>query len=244
MLINLKSLVPLGSNLTNLNPSTVPQVLLDSVAASDATSSADIDLIDPDFKTPSTWKASLKWEQGFDANFGGMNFGDDYFLTAQYLYSKSKDGFRWENLAQTELAGVSNTGTAPDGRIIYADLNDLGVRDAVQLTNSKGGRGHILSVGLAKEYDFGGGFNINYTYADVESVTPGTSSRGISSLRSTIGVDRNNPNVGLAPFNTEHKFGINLSYEQDFMDDLTTRVDIFGNISSGEPYSYTFDVWL
>ena len=231
-----------GSNLTNLNPSTVPQVLLDSVAASDATSSADIDLIDPDFKTPSTWKASLKWEQGFDANFGGMNFGDDYFLTAQYLYSKSKDGFRWENLAQTELAGVSNTGTAPDGRIIYADLNDLGVRDAVQLTNSKGGRGHILSVGLAKEYDFGGGFNINYTYADVESVTPGTSSRGISSLRSTIGVDRNNPNVGLAPFNTEHKFGINLSYEQDFMDDLTTRVDIFGNISSGEPYSYTFDV--
>ncbi len=231
-----------GGGLTNLDPTMVPQVLLDSVAASDPTSSADIDLIDPNFQTPSTWKASLKWEQGFDANWGGINLGDDYLFTAQYLYSKSKQGFRWENLAQTELAGVSNTGVAPDGRIIYADLSDLGVRDAIQLTNSTGGRGHIISAGLAKRYDFGGSFNVNYTYADVESVTPGTSSRGISSLRATIGVDRNNPLTGLAPFNTKHKFGLNFAFERDFFDDLTTRLDIFGNITSGEPYSNTFNV--
>jgi len=231
-----------GSGLTGLDPTVVPQVLLDSVAASNTSSQADIDLIDPNFKTPSTWKASLKWEQGFDANWGGVNLGDDYLFTAQYLYSKSKEGFRWENLAQTELAGVSNTGVAPDGRIIYADLSDLDVRDAIQLTNSKGGRGHIASVGLAKQYDSGVAFNVNYTYSDVESVTPGTSSRGISSLRATIGVDRNNPLTGLAPFNTRHKFGINLSYEKDFFQDLTTRFDIFGNISSGEPYSNTFNV--
>ncbi|MCF6221799.1 MAG: carboxypeptidase regulatory-like domain-containing protein [Robiginitomaculum sp.] len=231
-----------GANLTNLNPANVPQVLLDQVAASNAASSADIDLVDPNFKTPSIWKASLKVEQGFDANWGGLNLGDDYLFTAQYLYSKSRHGFRWENLAQTQLAGISNTGVAPDGRIIYADLDALDVRDAVQLTNSTGGRGHVFTVGLAKEFDFGGAFNANYTYADVETVTPGTSSRGISSLRATVGADRNNPAVGLAPFNTRHKFGINLSYENEVFADLTSRIDIFGNIFSGEPYSYTFDV--
>ncbi|PHR59970.1 MAG: hypothetical protein COA43_08360 [Robiginitomaculum sp.] len=229
-----------GSGLTDLNPTIIPQVLLDQIAASDSTTPADIDIIDPNFKTPSIWKASLKLEQSFDANWGGLNLGDDYQFRAQYLYTKSKNGFRWENLAQTQL-GLT-TGVAPDGRTIYADLNSLNINDAIQLTNSKGGRGHVFTVGLGKDYDSGASFNFDYTYADVESVTAGTSTRGISSLRATITADRNNPETGLAPFNTKHKFGVSLSYEKEIVSGLKSRFDLFGNIFSGEPYSYTFDV--
>ncbi len=231
-----------ASGLTGLDPRTIPQVLLDDIAASDPTSSADIDLIDPNFKTPSTWKASIKWEQEFDANFGGINLGDDYQFSVQYLYSKDRYGFRWENLAQTELAGSQPIGVAPDGRPIYADLRALDIRDAISLTNSKGGSGNTITVSLGKDYDFGGSFNVNYTYSDVESVTPGTSSRGISSLRATVTSDRNNPEAGISPFNTKHKFGLNFSYEKEFIEDLKTNVNLFGIITSGEPFSYTFDV--
>ena len=231
-----------GSGLTNLDPTVIPQSLLDSVAASNPLSSADIDLVDPKFSTPSTWKASIKLEQDFDANFGAIDLGENYHFTAQYLYSKDKHGFRWENLAQTELAAAQPQGIAPDGRPIYADLSALNIRDAIQLTNSKGGSGNIFSVGLSKDYDFGGSFDVNYTYSDVESVTPGTSSRGISSLRAAITSDRNDPETGISPFNTKHKFGIYLAYKKEFWENLETRFNVFGTISSGEPYSYTFNV--
>ncbi len=231
-----------GSGLTDLDPRVIPQSLLDAVAASDPTTPADIDLIDPNFKTPSTWKGSIKLEQDFDLRFGGVDLGSDYHFTAQYLYSKDRYGFRWTNLAQTELAAAQPQGVAPDGRPIYADLAALNIRDAIALTNSKGGRGNIFTVSLAKDYDFGASFDVSYTYSDVESVSPGTSSRGISSLRAAITSDRNNPEAGISPFNTKHKFGVYLSYKKDFWQDLQTRLDVFGTITSGEPYSYTFDV--
>ena len=231
-----------SGNFTNLDPTVIPQALLDSVAASDPTSQADIDLIDPNFRTPSTWKYSIKLQQNFDLHFGGVDLGDDYTFTAQYLHSKDRYGFRWVNLAQTELASTQPPGVAPDGRPIYANLSSLGIHDAIELTNSKGGSGDLFTVGLSKDYDFGGSFAVDYTYADVNSVTPGSSSRGISSLRATIGSDRNNPAAGRSPYNTLHKIGVSLSYHHDFFEDLTSRFNIFGVITSGEPYSYTFDV--
>ena len=97
-----------------------------------------------------------------------------------------------------------------------------------------------MSASLAKDFDNGLGFFLSYAYQDIETVTPGTSSRGVSNFRAIVDSDRNNPSTGRAPFETEHAFKIALSYENEFIGDLKSRFDIFGQITSGDPFSYTF----
>ena len=231
-------------DVANTNPANgTPASLLATITANDANDPGPIDIISPDFETPSDWKASVKVDQEFDLNFGeNFNFGDDYLASVQLLYTTTNNGFRWENLAATQLAAGQPTGVAPDGRPIYADLNSLGVNNAIALTNFDDSDSLTFTAALSKEYDNGLGFFASYAYQDIETVTPGTSSRGVSNFRAIVDSDRNNPSAGISPFQVEHSFKLNLSYETEIFEGLESRFNLFGQIFSGQPFSYTFDV--
>lgn len=211
---------------------TIPQALLDAVA--NATALAPSDLIDPDFQAPSQWKGSVRVDQSFDLG----PLGDDYRLGLQFLYTKEKYGYAWVNLSQL----VQPIGVAPDGRPIYVDQNALSQQHDIMLTNSSDGRGRTFSVQLAKEYDFGLDFNASYANSNVTDVQTGSSSRGVSSWRGAYDYDRNNLHEGPSIYETRHKFALNVGYETTLYKDLVTRVDVFGQVFSGQPFSYTFDV--
>ncbi len=225
-------------------PGNAPASVLAALAAVDPNTPAFIDLIDPNFEIPSLWKASLRLQQEFDARIPGTNIslGNDYLFTTQLLWQREREGFRWENIAQTELAQTQPVGTAPDGRPIYADLDALGINNAIQLTNFSGGDSIIFTTALAKRFDNGFGFDVSYAFQDIETTTPGTSSRGVSNFRGIFDSDRNNPQAARSPFETEHAFTINLSQEAQIFGQMMTRFDVFGQINSGEPFSYTFNV--
>lgn len=228
------------SGVTNADLTTVPPQLLDAVANGQGTV---IDVISEDFETPSDWKASLRWEQGLDMDFGGFDLGDNYMFTAQYLYTRVKDGFAWTNLAQTQLDDALPTGVAPDGRTIYADLEDLGINNLTQLGNyDDGEESHVFTVGLGKVYDNGINFQVSYAHQDVESVTEGGSSRGISNWRGIFAADRNNPDPRTSLYQVEDAFKINFGFERNLFGNNATRVDLFGQITSGDVWSTTFDV--
>ena len=215
-----------------------------SLADLQSRTTGPIDVIDPDFEIPSDWRASLKVDQEFDldlSRYGLVDLGDDYLVSFQLLASQVNNGFLWRNLAHTDLAGTQPTGIAPDGRPIYADLETLGINNHVQLTNYDEGESLTYSIALSKEYDNGIGFFASYANQDIEDVTGGSSSRGISLYRGLIVQDRNNVQPGISPFQTEHSFKLNLSYEDEIFGDLTSRFNLFGTIDSGSPFSYTFN---
>ena len=220
------------NNITGASPTQVPQVLLDEVAAG---SPLPIDVISEDFNIPSDWKLSLRYER---------DFFDGYIGTVQYLYTQVEDGFLWQNRAQLDLSSTTPFGTAPDARVIYADLQDLGVDNLTQLGNFSDGQNHVFALGLAKQYDFGLGFNFSYAFQDIEAVTEGTSSRGISNWRGIQDQDRNFPTARTSPFQVEHAFKLNLNYSVDFFKTgrSFTRFDVFLQRLSGDAYSHTFNV--
>jgi hypothetical protein len=229
--------------LTGVDPTVIPQSLVDELAANDpSTVSSFIDVIDPDFEIPSQWRASVRLEQGFDLAFPDLGFslGPDYLFSAQYVFSDNRYGHRWRNLAATDLGYT--LGVAPDGRPIYPNLQSLGQNNAIELTNSEGGETHVWSVQLAKQFESGFGFDVSYANTDAESVTVGGSSRAVSNYLGTFAFDRENPQVGRAQYETEHKFSGVFSYEDQIFGDLTSRLDVFGVITSGAPISYTFDI--
>jgi len=228
-----------GTDFENVDIRQVPQELLDRVASG---TPVPIDFIGDDFDTPSDWKASLRFEQQFDMDFGGVDLGENYLFTAQWLYTESRDGFIWENIAQTQRDEALPAGEAPDGRPIYADLQDLDIPNLTKLLNADGNKSNILSVALAKRYDNGINFDVSYAYQDAEVISEGTSSRGISNWRSLFTTDRNNPTVRTSPFEIEHSFKINFGYERAFFGDLVSRVDLFGRIFRGDVWSTSFDV--
>jgi hypothetical protein len=226
-------------NLTGINPTVVPDVLIQDVANGVP---LVVDNIGEDFRTPNDLKMSLRWDQGFDMQFGGLDLGTDYTFTAQYLYSRVRDGFLWTNLAQTELAAALPTGVAPDGRPIYADLSALNVQNLTELGNFDGGSSQAFTLALNKRFDNGFDFEVSYARQNNEETTEGTSSRGISNWRGIVALDRNNPVARNSPFEITDSFKLSLGYEKAFFGDYKTRFDIFAQNYSGAPFTYTFDV--
>jgi len=208
--------------------SVVPAALQACVAAG---TPVNIDYISKDFEVPSDWKTSLRID---------YEWGDGYLVNAQYLYTQTEDGFNWTNLAQTALS----TGVAPDGRPIYADLDDLGIANLTELGNHSEGESQVLSVGISKFYDFGLDFTFSYAWQDIELGTEGSSSRGVSNWRSIFTSDRNNVSAHRSRYETEHSFKLNLGYQKDFFGSgqSMTRFDTFIRRFSGDAYAVTFDV--
>jgi len=230
-----------STNVTNADIGQVPQELLDAVGSGGA--GLPIDYISEDFDIPSDWKASLRLEQGFDLNdFFGMNWGDNYRFTAQYLFTRARDGYNWTNLAQTRLDEALPAGVAPDGRPIYADLDDLGINNLTELGNVGGAESHTYTLQLSKLFDSGFYFDLSYAYQDVESPTPGTSSRGLSNWRGLFTLDRNNPLPTVSPFQTEEAIKLGFGYEANWLGSYSTRFDVFGQWLSGDQWSTSFDV--
>ena len=221
-----------------VSPTFVPAELQAAVAAG---SPVPIDAISPDFAVPSDWKASLRLEREFDLRFGGLDLGTDYTLTAQALFGWTGNAFLWTNLAQTQLPAALPAGTAPDGRPIYADLDDLGHLNLVALDNHGGGRSRILTAALAKRTEFGLDFQLSYAWQDVETVTEGLSSRGISNWRGIVDADRNRPSPRTSPHQVTHAFKLNLGYERTF-GAFRLRADLFARAWTGERHTVTFDV--
>lgn len=228
-----------SGNFTGVTGNSIPQALLDDVANGTALA---IDAIDPNFEIPNDLKVSLRVDQEFDMDFGAFNLGSGYLFSAQVLYTEAQKSFLWREAAQTNEQPYAQTGVAPDGRTIYADLNDLGVSNRTILTNGSGAESLVYTVSLQNDFDNGLGFFASYAHQDVEIISEGSSSRGISSWRGQMAADRNFPEARTSIYQIEHAFKLALSYERELFGDLTSRVDLFGQITSGAPYGYTFDI--
>lgn len=226
-----------ANNLTGLNPSVIPQSLIDAVANGSA---GAIDALAPDFKLPSDWKASLRLDQSFDLNFGSVDLGSDYRASFQVLHTRSKDAFLWQEYAQTN--GGLTAGVAPDGRPIYADLQALGLSNRTVLTNASGDESMVYTVSLEKAYENGLDVFLSYAHQDVEALTEGSSSRGISAWRGQVAADRNFPGPRTSLYEVSDALKVGLGYERAFIGDLATRVDLFGQFTSGGRFTYTYDI--
>ena len=222
---------------TGVSPTSIPAELHAAVAAGNPLA---IDAIAPGFEVPSDWKASLRIEH--DLDLSGLGLGSGYTLAAQGLVSWTGNGFLWTNLAQTHLTETEPTGTAPDGRRIYADLDDLGILNLVALGNHDEGLSKIITASVGKRYDSGFDFQVSYAWQDIEAVTEGISSRGISNWRGIADTDRNNPSARISPYEVTHSVKLNLGYERSLGKGFQVGVNLFGRAWTGDRFTYTFDV--
>jgi len=261
--------MPLGWNILNnpngqseraggqaVNPNNalwgVPQPMIDNVGTQ-APNSA-VAAIDPDFQPASEWKFSLGATYELDAGMIGLGFlGDGYRFDLDYIRGVTN------NAATITNAGLVRVGTAPDGSPLYkrADKSDpdclnpataptaacaTRTADDLLLSNAgDGGETNVYSIALSNSIDdWNIDWSVAYAHIDAKDTRSMTSSVAGSNFGSIAVRDINNPTQGRTNFLIPNRFTTNISWENEWFEDFTTRISLFGEHYQSRPYSYTF----
>ncbi len=173
----------------------VPQCVIDAGGEQSARGLADTQSTDPDFKSPTVWRANL----GISTMFGTESgFFSDWRLNLDFIYSKFVNPVDFVDLSQVVDTRQGNGGFTLDGRPIYRAIDptatgcnavlqnqggipptytgvtaacfNTGRDDEIQLTNGKSFESKIASAIISKNWNRGiltdgGSVNLNLGYA-------------------------------------------------------------------------------
>jgi len=214
----------------------IPQGVLDSLANNAPDGS--VNALSPDFEIPTTWKFSVGVAHETDLGF----LGEDWLLSADFLYNKLEDASFWSD------ARCNVEGTAPDGRNVYDCGNVVSGagRDPEALvvgTFKDGGSSTLLAISASKDWDTSvGNFDVfmSYTYADIEDIGYGTSSTATSNYSDFAAYDRQAPRVGTSNYQVEHLYKVRFNWRKELIEGYETKASVFVTGRTGQPYSYTF----
>lgn len=237
--------------LANVSGKTIPaaadqQLLATATTPTDRNATAPTNELDPDFKLPSQWRATLSadWTPDFDNFLGsGWRFGVDF------LYSKVRNQVYF-----TDIRSIPSTSTnpqiarTPDGRIRLIPATNVpatglpNFNDTFQdilLTNTKKGRSYIAVARVEKRFDFGLDLFASYTWQDVKDQTPATSSTAGSNYANGAFFDGTGAAYGTSNDEVRHNIKYAATLNHKFFGDYKTIISLFGETRIGKPYSYT-----
>ncbi|MCH8500649.1 MAG: TonB-dependent receptor [Aliidiomarina sp.] len=240
---------PQLENVENADIKNVPQQMRDSLQAGDG----DTTPIDPNFKMPYDTRYSLAVDYS-ELDLGLL--GGGWFASAEVIYTDKNREVAWTNLAKAPLLDDNgNQVTSAGGRPLYVSWDPLaGPRPTtiggfntnrmdVLLTNVSGGRSIVSTLSLGNSWDNGVSFRASYTNQDVKDITSGGSSTAHSNYNFQTAIDKNNPTVGRASYEIEHRFMASLNYNTELFAGYRTNIGLFWDRTSGRPYSYALDAF-
>ncbi|WP_394659060.1 carboxypeptidase regulatory-like domain-containing protein [uncultured Novosphingobium sp.] len=198
-----------------------------------------VNALDPQFKMPSQWRATLSGEYNFDLG----PLGDGWLFGVDLLYSKVRNQVYFTDIRSQPILTGANALT-PDGRQRYLNLIDgaasANTNTDILLTNTKKGRSYIAVARFEKGWDFGLSINGSFTYQDVKDQAPATSSTAGSNYLNGAFSDPNNVAYGTSNDQVKYFFKYGLNFDHAFFANAKTSIGLFGETRIGRPFSYTF----
>lgn len=209
-----------------------------NVPASGAPSNL-IDVIDPDFKLPTVWKASL----AYDAELPWYGLvGSVEFQTI-----RAKDAAFYQALNIGEVQG-----TLADGRNSYwctlggstsgsnknCDRNPAFSNQSTLLGNTDKGASTAVTFALNKPLANGWYGNISYTYTRATEVGSDASSNAWSSYQFVSRLNPNEEITSTASREVPNSIKASLGWEHAFFGDYKTSVSAYYNGHDGLPYTW------
>jgi hypothetical protein len=211
---------------TNIIFDSVPISLQNSLAAGNGSTNT----IDSNFTMPSDWRYQLAADLRFDV----PGLGNNFLWSSELIYVQRHDAAFWIDQSRFKSAETV------EGRTIWGNIYGTESRFDIQLSNSKdSGDSTILTTSLNKRWDSGLKLNVSYTNQNITEVNPGNASNADSSYFDEVIINRNTPLKGRAFYEIEHRFVLNLGYENEFIQGYNTSLNLFWERSSGRPFSWT-----
>ncbi len=227
--VNATTNTGLGGALDGVDGFNIPQNVLDFNET--LRGDGPVNAVDPNFEIPSQYR----WNLGIQHTLPW-----DIEMTADLIYSRVKDEVLWRDIRLTQ------TGTAPDGRPIYAPNADGRSSGSIQdllLTNTTEGEGTVFTVDASKTWRTGAGrFDayLAYGYQDIKDVNPGTSSTASSNWDNVAVSDPNDPGLETSNYEIDHMFKGAFTWRKAFFGDYESSVGLVAERRAGRTYSFTF----
>jgi len=224
---------PIGTAaLVNVSGSSIPDAVNQYIASGATIPASTTNALDPNFKIPSQWRATVSVD--YRADLGAL--GDGWRFGGDLLYSKVRNQVFFTDIRSVPVAGA----LTPDGRQRYTGLINFGDRNSDYfLTNTKKGRSYVAVARVDKDWDFGLSAGIRFSWQDVKDQAPATSSTASSNYGNGAFLDPNGAAYGISNDQVKYNIKYNLSFEREFFGDNKTTISLFGETRIGRPYSYT-----
>jgi hypothetical protein len=211
-----------------------------------------IDTIDPDFKLPTVWKASL----GYDHELPWYGLVGSVEL--QSIRARDAAFYQAINIgAYNSATGLYDapTGVMADGRLSYwctiggstsgsnknCGRNPDFSNQSTLLGNTEKGYSNSVTLSLNKPLANEWYGNISYTYTDAEEVGSDASSQAWSSYQYVSRVNPNQEFATPASRAIENSVKASLGWEHAFFGDYKTSITAYYNGRDGLPYTWLVD---
>ena len=196
--------------------------------------SAEINLTDPDFKSPTVWRTNLAVDHQFVSGL---------VATGEVLYSNVINGVQWQSLNRTPFALDPNTVDGRSGS--RGDRVSDDYQDVILLTNTSEGYSFNATGQLQKPIGVGVlpalGASVSYTFGEVKDINSVTSSQARSNVRDlTLGLDVNDPPLATSNFEVAHRVLATLSYRAEWARRFGTTFSLIYDGQAGRPYSFVY----
>ncbi len=192
---------------------------------------AEVDVLDDDFKFPQTLRANLAVEQRLPFGVRG---------TLEAMYSKTYNNILYTNL-NYEQDGTRNAPSG-DNRPTWKRVDD-NFTQVILLSNTNKGYNYNVSAKLEKSFDFGLDVMAAYTYGQARSVNDGSSSQAYSCWKYNYNYyNDKSQEVTWSNFDVRNRIIANVSYRKEYLGHFATEVSLFyqgyngGRYSLVEPY--------
>jgi hypothetical protein len=200
----------------------IPDVVYDQVSTGTG-SNFEINYLDPNFKIPSELKIALGFSHITDA---------DWILGVDFLFTESNDA------AMVKHGDLQQVGTNSDGYPIYESVR----MPSFQLTNSKQSpKSTVLSFGLEREFESGFYMRVGYAHTNAKDVQPMTSSVASSNYWNRAFFDPEEDVISTSNYEIQHRFTFTTRYTMELGNDMDLTFALYGQASSGEPFSYAYN---
>ena len=200
-----------------------------------------IDVIDPDFKLPTVWKASL----GYDAELPWYGLVG----SAEIQHIRARDAAFYQALNIGEVQG-----TMADGRNSYwcalgslsssnknCDRNPAFSNQSTVLGNTDEGASTSVTFALNKPLSNDWYGNLAYTYTKATEVGSDANSNAWSSYQYVSRVNPNSDFAATASREIRNSIKASLGWEHAFFGDYKTSVTAYYNGRDGLPYTWLVD---
>jgi hypothetical protein len=187
----------------------------------------EIDLIDPDYKYPSLFRANLAYDRDLGV-FGLIG-------TAEFLYSTNLNDVKYQNL------NLRQVGTRPDGRPVFQRGVVSTLSDVIFLTNTD--QGDAWSIAFKVDRPFRDRFfmNASYLYGESRAILDGTSSQAASNWGNVyVPGDPNDPPLARSNFDPGHRVTLSGGYDIPVGGGFTVTTSAFYSGQSGRPWSANY----
>jgi hypothetical protein len=230
-------------------------VLPSATGAFPSTAQAIVNVTDPSFKSPVSWKGNL---------------AVDHTLPGGWIISVEGERIEVERALTTKNLNLKSVGSLPDGRILYAGplstastgaragngnpygtpptgspyfptyYQNNGFADVYLLTNTKRGGGHDYTLSLSRPMKNNWSVSVAWTRGHYTEVSPATSSVAQSNYNSRAIYNPNEDVDSTSNTNIKDRLVASVSYQFELVKKAPTTVSVIYQGRTGHPYSWVY----